>query len=193
MADPMKGERQRVARQVLSTTFTDDFKKEVGQGMSVLLEQQGLTMEDIDEVQGSYGKRAPDLKSAARIALEERIAKNYPNWDDTKINNYIQEGTANDFPSDTPQRGMPEDQFPPAEQLESVGEPDYSMPMQEGEEFPPPEQLQSVGVPEGEEPRVSPEPARGGASTGADEKKKKAPHLERMRRMREAFGLDPKY
>jgi len=192
MADQMQKQREEVARRVLAP-FSEDFKKEVGAGMAVLLEQQGLTMDDISEVQDSYGKRAPDLKDAARIALTERIAKNYPNWDDVKINNYIQEGTANDFPSDAPQRGMPEDQFPPPEQLESVGEPDYSMPMQEGEDFPPPQQLESVSMPEQDEPEDSPEPARGGASMGGDEKKKKAPYMERMERMREAFGLDPKY
>ena len=192
MADDMQGKREAAARKALSP-FSEDFKREVGAGMAVLLEQQGLTMEDIDEVQGSYGNRAPGLKDAARIALTERIAENYPNWDDVKINNYIQEGTANDFPSQAPERGMPEGQFPPPEQLESVGEPDYSMPMQEGEKFPPPQQLQSVSMPEQEEPEDSPEPARGGASMGADEKKKKAPYMERMERMREAFGLDPKY
>lgn len=192
MADDMRKRREDAARKVLSSPFSEDFKKEVGAGMAVLLEQQGVTMEDIEVVRDSYD-RPPEMKDAARLALTQRIAKNYPNWDDVKIDNYIQEGTANDFPSQTPKRGLPEDQFPPPESLQNVEEPDYTLPMQEGEMFPPPQQLRSVTVVDPEEPEESPEPARGGASMGGDEKKKKAPYMERMERMREAFGLDPKY
>tara|TARA_X000001388_G_scaffold47457_1_gene33956 strand:- start:352 stop:924 length:573 start_codon:yes stop_codon:yes gene_type:complete len=190
MADQMEGRRREVARKVLSP-FSDEFKQQVGPGMVVLLEQQGLTMEDVDEMTG--GKENADMRNAARMALERRISENYPSWDDVKVNDYIKEGTANDFPAQGPERGMPEGQFPPAETLQSSGESDYSMPMQEGEKFPPAEQLESVGMPEPEEPKRSPEPAAAKPATGGDEKSKTAPYKQRMERLREAFGLDPKY
>tara|TARA_R110002020_G_scaffold3690_1_gene16333 strand:+ start:4198 stop:4956 length:759 start_codon:yes stop_codon:yes gene_type:complete len=246
MADPkkMKEERDAVARRVYRRPtkrggrayeeWSPEVRQEIGSGLAVLLDQQGVSQADVEGYRAAGGG-ANSMVEAANGILLEKIRDNYPNWDDKKINEFINQGSENDpqwlkgflfrsgysdlgergeedFGSfsakqeaalkrfyreqNEKKRGMPEGEFPPAESLPSVGAPDYSMPMQEGERFPPPETL-----PPGNPDQEKGQGAKQGPSNKAPNKydrnlpKGQTPSVlpdetkKRMKRMREVFGL----
>ena len=77
--------RRKVANKALGG-LSDEFKKTIGPGLAVLLEQQGVSQADVEEWQSASPNDSVDLVKAAKGALGKRIAKNYPKWDDAKIN-----------------------------------------------------------------------------------------------------------
>lgn len=184
----METRRLGAARKAIGA-LSPEFKEQVGPGLAVLLEKQKVSQADVEEWQSASPGKPPGIVDAARGALGKRIAEDYPDWDDVKIDDYINAGTLNDFPDTTPKRGMPEGEFP-EEGLESVGP-----------AFPPPETLESVGsgfpdqgglksvtvpeVPEeeGSTQQKPPEDQHGSVLPFETQ--------ERMKRMREAYGLDP--
>ena len=292
MADPkkMKEERDAVARRVYRRTtkrggrtyeeWSPEVRQEIGSGLAVLLDQQRVSQADVEDYLSNSG-RADSMVEAANGILLEKIRENYPSWDSTEINEFINQGSENDpqwlrgflfrsgysntspiigdhfekglgeqdFGSFNPEqeealkrfyeknrselagtfsakqeaalsrfyreqnekkRGMPEGEFPPAESLPSVGEPDYSMPMQEGEHFPPAQSLppgnadqEKRQAPAGQEKRQAPKPGvplKKGLNKAPNKYDRNLPKGEkpsvlpdetkkRMKRMREVFGL----
>tara|TARA_R110000744_G_scaffold304593_1_gene413123 strand:+ start:288 stop:1157 length:870 start_codon:yes stop_codon:yes gene_type:complete len=283
MADPkkMKEERDAVARRVYRRTtkrggrtyeeWSPEVRQEIGSGLAVLLDQQRVSQADVEDYLSNSG-RADSMVEAANGILLEKIRENYPSWDSTEINEFINQGSENDpqwlrgflfrsgysntspiigdhfekglgeqdFGSFNPEqeealkrfyeknrselagtfsakqeaalsrfyreqnekkRGMPEGEFPPAESLPSVGEPDYSMPMQEGEHFPPAQSLPPGNA--DQEKRQAPKPGvplKKGLNKAPNKYDRNLPKGEkpsvlpdetkkRMKRMREVFGL----
>ncbi|HIA03799.1 MAG TPA: hypothetical protein EYN66_18160 [Myxococcales bacterium] len=153
----MQTQREGAARNALGA-LSPEFKELIGAGLSVLLEEQGLTEADVEEWQTASPTKA-DVASAARGALGDRIAKNYPDWDDVKIDKYIRKGMGEK--KAMPAHGMPVGVFPPAESLSPVS------------------------PAESERSTKQPTPTTPPSSVVPDETK------ERMKRMREIYGLEP--
>lgn len=97
--------RRKVAKNALQF-FDPEFEEQVGPGLVALLKEQKVSQADVEKWQSSLPSRTDgssiSIVRAAKGALGNRIAKNYPDWDHVMVGEYIDAGTVNDFQDTAP-------------------------------------------------------------------------------------------